>query len=64
MNKYLKSIFNFITRKKPTIPVLKLSGVIASGGFSRGRINSENLENNIKKAFSDSSAKAVALIVN
>ena len=64
MSKHLKTIFNFITRKKPTIPVLKLTGIIASGGFSRGRINSENLENNIKKAFSDSNAKAVALIVN
>ena len=64
MKFFFKWIINVIFRRKPTVPVLRLSGVIATGGFSRGRINAENLENNIKKAFSDDNAKAIAILVN
>tara|TARA_Y100001960_G_scaffold331800_1_gene430022 strand:- start:959 stop:1792 length:834 start_codon:yes stop_codon:yes gene_type:complete len=65
----MKNFFEFILRpffkKRPTVPVLRFEGVIGTGGgLGKGRINAENLENNIKKAFSASKPSAVAIIIN
>jgi serine protease SohB len=65
----MKNIFEFIvglfSKKRPTVPVLRFDGVIGTGGgLGKGRINAENLESNIKKAFSTSKPSAVAIIIN
>ena len=65
----MKNFFEFILRpffkKRPTVPVLRFEGVIGTGGgLGKGRINAENLESNIKKAFSASKPSAVAIIIN
>ena len=68
-SKIMKNLFEFILRpffkKRPTVPVLRFDGVIGTGGgLGKGRINAENLESNIKKAFSTSKPSAVAIIIN
>ena len=65
----MKNFFEFILspffKKRPTVPVLRFDGVIGTGGgLGKGRINAENLEINIKKAFSTSKPSAVAIIIN
>ena len=50
---------------KPIVPVLRFEGIIGTGGgIGKGKINAENLEPNIKKAFSESNPSAVAIIIN
>ena len=65
----MKKIFNFILKLfgkgKPIVPVLRFEGIIGTGGgIGKGKINAENLEPNIKKAFSESNPSAVAIIIN
>ena len=65
----MKKIFNFILKLfgkgKPIVPVLRFEGIIGTGGgIGKGKINAENLETNIKKAFSESNPSAVAIIIN
>ena len=54
----------FWRRKSAVVPVVRLSGVIASGGGLRRGISLEAVEPQLKKAFSIKRAKAVALIIN
>ena len=52
-------------RRGPVVPVVRLSGVIASGGLlgSRG-LSIENVAPLLKRAFDMRGAKAVALSIN
>ncbi|MGC6453290.1 MAG: S49 family peptidase [Candidatus Puniceispirillaceae bacterium] len=54
----------FWRKKRAVVPVVRLSGVIASGGGLRRGISMEAVEPQLKKAFSMRRAKAVALIIN
>ena len=54
----------FWRRRRPVVPVVRLSGVIASAGGLRRGISLEAVEPQLKKAFSIRNAKAVALIIN
>lgn len=55
----------FWRKKKPVVPVVRLSGVIAASGSGMRRgISLETVEPQLKKAFSIKRAKAVALIIN
>jgi signal peptide peptidase SppA len=54
----------FWRRRRPVVPVVRLSGVIASGGGFRRGISLEAVEPQLKKAFSIRNARAVALIIN
>ena len=64
MRKILEYILGIFISKRPLVPVVTFNGVIGTGGLGRGRINAESLEKNINKAFSESKAKAVAIIIN
>ena len=65
MKNYFEFIIRLFIKKKPIVPVLRFDGVIGTGGgFGKGRINAENLETNIKKAFSENKPSAVAIIIN
>ncbi len=59
----LASILFFWRSSRPIVPVVRMSGVIAASGMRRG-ISLESVEPQLKKAFSVSGAKAVALIIN
>jgi len=54
----------FWRRKRPLVPVVRLSGVIAASGGRRRGISLESVEPQLKKAFSIKGAKAVALVIN
>jgi signal peptide peptidase SppA len=54
----------FWRRRRPVVPVVRLSGVIASSGGLRRGLSLETVEPQLKKAFSFKNAKAVALIIN
>ena len=55
----------FWPRRKPVVPVVRLSGVITqSSRFGQRGLSMENIEPQLKKAFSIKRAKAVALIIN
>jgi signal peptide peptidase SppA len=54
----------FWRRRRPVVPVVRLSGVIASSGGLRRGLSLEAVEPQLKKAFSFKNAKAVALIIN
>jgi len=65
MKKYFEFIIRLFIKKKPIVPVLRFDGVIGTGGgIGKGRINAENLEVNIKKAFSENKPSAIAIIIN
>ena len=65
MKNYFEFIIRLFIKKKPIVPVLRFDGVIGTGGgFGKGRINAENLETSIKKAFSENKPSAVAIIIN
>ena len=49
----------FWRKKRAVVPVVRLSGVIASGGGLRRGISLEAVEPQLKKAFSIRRAKAV-----
>ena len=54
----------FWRKPRAVVPVIRMSGVIASGGGLRRGVSLEALEPQLKKAFSMRHAKAVALIIN
>jgi len=54
----------FISRRPPTVAVVRLNGVIASGGRGRGTINLSTLAKLLERAFSARGARAVALDIN
>ena len=65
--KILSKLFSallFWRRSRPIVPVVRMAGVIAAGGGLRRGISLEAVEPQLKKAFSISGAKAVALIIN
>ena len=65
MKNYFAFIIRLFIKKKPIVPILRFDGVIGTGGgIGKGRINAENLETNIKKAFSENKPSAVAIIIN
>ena len=54
----------FWRKPRAVVPVVRMSGVIATGGGLRRGISLEAVEPQLKKAFSMRHAKAVALIIN
>ena len=65
MKNYFEFIIRLFIKKKPVVPVLRFDGVIGTGGgIGKGRINAENLESNIKKAFAENKPSAIAIIIN
>jgi signal peptide peptidase SppA len=54
----------WLTRKKPTVACIRLSGVIGGGGMLKSGLTLESLEESIDKAFSLPGLQAVALIIN
>jgi len=54
----------FWRSRRRVVPVVRLSGVIASGGGLRRGISLEAVEPQLKKAFAMRRARAVALIIN
>ena len=54
----------FWRRRRPVVPVVRMSGVIASAAGLRRGISLEAVEPQLKKAFSIRNAQAVALIIN
>ena len=54
----------FLGRRRKVVPVVRLSGIIMSGGTLRRGLSLESVEPQLKKAFSIKGAKAVALVIN
>ncbi|MBK1698714.1 S49 family peptidase [Rhodovibrio salinarum] len=52
------------SKNKPVVPVLRLNGAIGQGGALRSGLTASALAEPIRRAFSTSGAKAVALAVN
>ncbi len=53
-----------LSKRKPVIPVLHLNGAIGQGGALRSGLTASALAEPIRRAFSTSGARAVALAVN
>ena len=64
MRNLIRKVFEKFFKRRPLVAVIKMNGVIGTGGFGRSRINYESLENSIKKAFGERRAKAVSLVIN
>lgn len=60
----IKKFYKKITKSKPKVAVLRLSGVIGSAGMMKKGLSLEELDDDIKRAFEISGLKAVALQVN
>ncbi len=61
MFEWIRDLF----RRTPVVPVVRLSGVIASGGFLGSRsLSIESVAPLLARAFSQRGAKAVALVLN
>ena len=54
----------FWKSSSPLVSMVRLQGIISSSSLSRKGLNLDNLESVLKKAFSMSGVKAVALIIN
>ncbi|MBT3173113.1 MAG: S49 family peptidase [Rhodospirillaceae bacterium] len=54
----------FLSRRQPTVAVIRLSGVIAAGGRGRGSINLLTLSRVLQRAFSVRGVRAIALDIN
>lgn len=54
----------FLSRRQPTVAVIRLSGVIAAGGRGRGTINLPTLSRVLERAFSVRGVRAIALDIN
>jgi len=55
---------SFLSRRQPTVAVIRLSGVIAAGGRGRGSINLPTLSRVLERAFSVRGVRAIALDIN
>jgi len=64
MRNLIKKVFDKFFKRRPLVAVIKMNGVIGTGGFGRSRINYETIENSINKAFGERRAKAVSLVIN
>ena len=64
MRNLFRKIFEKIFKRRPLVAVIKMNGVIGTGGFGRSRINYESIENIINKAFGERRAKAISLVIN
>jgi ClpP class serine protease len=53
-----------LSDRKPVVPVLRLTGAIGQGGALRAGLTASALAEPIRRAFTTSGAKAVALSVN
>ena len=62
--KSLIRIIFFWKKPRSVVPVVRLSGVIASSSQKRRGLSLEAVEPQLKKAFAIRGAKAVALIIN
>ena len=54
----------FLSRRHPTVAIIRLSGVIAAGGRGRGSINLPILSSVLERAFSVRGVRAIALDIN
>lgn len=61
---FSKLFFWLPGRKKPVVSVLRLSGVIGSGGMLRSGLSLEGIEDQISAAFDVPRAKSVAIAIN
>lgn len=59
-----RGLFRFVPRRRPTVGVIRLSGVIGQAGVGRRGLTLEALAPAIERAFSFRNLKAVALVVN
>jgi signal peptide peptidase SppA len=64
MRRNMRKIFAKLQKKQDKIAVLRLSGIIGSAGMFKKGMSIEELDDDIEKAFSISSVKAVALQIN
>ena len=54
----------FLSRRRPTVAIIRLSGVIAAGGRGRGSINLPTLSSVLERAFNVRGVRAIALDIN
>ena len=62
--KMLLRVILFWKKPRSVVPVVRLSGMIASSSQTRRGLSLEGVEPQLKKAFAIRGAKAVALIIN
>jgi len=60
----IKRFYKKITKSKPKVAILRLSGVIGSAGMMKKGLSLDELDDDIKRAFEISGLKAIALQVN
>ncbi len=58
------AVIKLLGMDKPVVPVIRLEGVIMSGGRNANALNLQRVEKQIEKAFSMTDASAVALLIN
>lgn len=63
-DKTCEAVIKLLGMDKPVVPVIRLEGVIMSGGRNANALNLQRVEKQIEKAFSMSDAAAVALLIN
>ena len=59
-----QSVRKLLGDDKPVVPVIRLEGVIMSGGRNANALNLQRVEKQIEKAFSMPDTSAVALLIN
>ena len=63
-DKTCEAVIKLFGMDKPVVPVIRLEGVIMSGGRNANALNLQRVEKQIEKAFSMTDASAVALLIN
>ena len=63
-DKTCEAVIKLFGMDKPVVPVIRLEGVIMSGGRNANALNLQRVEKQIEKAFSMTDAAAVALLIN
>ena len=63
-DKTCQAVISLLGMDKPVVPVIRLEGVIMSGGRNANALNLQRVEKQIEKAFSMTDASAVALLIN
>ncbi len=63
-DKTCQAVISLLGMDKPVVPVIRLEGVIMSGGRNANALNLQRVEKQIEKAFSMTDASAVARLIN
>ncbi|MGY6627718.1 MAG: S49 family peptidase [Oceanicaulis sp.] len=64
LNRAARALRKLVGADAPSVPLIRLEGMIAAGGRNSGALCLNRLEKLLDKAFADSSAAAVAVTVN